>query len=82
MVAGYIICFIVGGLLGMAITFTYAILKKRTIGNLIIGRSGVDDEPNLFLDLISDIETIEKLEFATCKIVRVTANNKSDSSQK
>lgn len=82
MVAGYIICLIVGGILGVSITFIYAIVKKRTIGKLIIGRSGDDDPPNLFLDLTSDIETIEKLEFATCKVVKVSASIKDKPSPK
>ena len=82
MVTGYIICLIVGGILGMSITFIYAILKKRTIGKLIIGRSGENDDPNLFLDLTSDIETIEKLEFATCKVVKVRPSTKPQKSQK
>lgn len=79
---GYVACLIVGVVMGMAGTFAYFMLKKRTIGKLIIGRSGVDDEPNLFLDLTSDIETIEKLEFATCKIVRVSPRTKNQKSQK
>lgn len=82
MVTGYIICLVVGAILGVSITFMYAIVKKRTIGKLIVGRSGVDDEPNLFLELTSDIDTIEKLEFATCKVVRVRPNTNARPSQK
>ena len=82
MVAGYVICLIVGVLMGMSGTFAYFILKKRTIGRLIIGRSGVDDEPNLFLDLTSNIETIEHLEYATCKVVRVDPSKQRNRSQK
>ena len=82
MEAGYIICLIVGAILGTFITFMYAIVKKRTIGKLIIGRSGPDDDPNLFLELTSDIETIEKLEFATCKVIRVKASDDTHHSQK
>ena len=82
MVAGYIICLIFGGILGVSITFMYAIVKKRTIGKLIIGRSGENDEPNLFLELASDIETIEKLEFATCRVVKIKPSTKNQPSQK
>lgn len=82
MVAGYIACLIVGVIMGIAGTFAYFILKKRTIGKLIIGRSGADDEPYLFLDLTSDIETVEKLEYATCKVVRVSPSTKNGPSQK
>ena len=81
MVAGYIICLLVGGIIGMSITFMYAIVKKRTIGKLIIGRSGENDDANLFLELTSDIETIEKLKFATCKVVKVRARTKDQPSQ-
>ena len=82
MVAGYIACLIVGVIMGMLGTFAYFIFKKRTIGKLIIGRSGENDEPNFFLNLTSDIETIEKLEFATCKVVKVRPSTKTQPSQK
>ena len=82
MVAGCVICLVVGAIMGVVGTFSYIILKKKTIGKLIIGRSGVDDEPNLFLDLTSDLDTIEKLEYATCKVVRVGPSTKNKPSQK
>lgn len=82
MVAGYIACLVVGVVMGMSGMFAYFIFKKRTIGNLIVGRSGKDDEPNLFLDLKTNINEIEKLEYATCKVVRVSPNSQTSSSQK
>lgn len=68
MVAGYIICLLVGLLIGALVTCLIFRIKKRTIGTLRVDQSDPDDEPYLFLELTSNVDTIKRHKHVTFRV--------------
>ena len=57
---GYIIGSIVGILIGILSTWLVFRITRRSMGTLRVDQSDPDDEPYLFLELNSNVDTIKK----------------------
>lgn len=61
---------IIAGLIRMILGFSIFLItsKKNTIGNLRVDHSDLEDDPYLFLELKTDVESISKKKYVLMKV--------------